>query len=119
MNTSEIMTRSVVTVAPSASIEHATRLVLENRLSRRGARDVQSEVVELMQSRGIKRLPVLENGRMVGIVSRADLLRALLVRLPQATESFSFGASSRARPNARRCVWQQRILPASKASSTM
>ena len=149
MNTSEIMSRAVVTVAPSASIEEATRLMLENRLSglpvtdatgmvvgiitegdlirraetgtdprtsawralwmgpqRLAARYVHShgrrveeimsrevitvtpgtslsEVVELMESRGIKRLPVLENGRMVGIVSRADLLRALLGLLPQ------------------------------------
>jgi CBS domain-containing protein len=150
MNASEIMTRSVVTVAPGASIEDATRLMLGNRLSglpvtdatgtvvgiitegdlirrtetgtdpgtsawrafwigpeRLAARYVHShgrrveeimsrevitvtpatslsEVVELMESRGIKRLPVLDNGRMVGIVSRADLLRALLRLLPQA-----------------------------------
>jgi CBS domain-containing protein len=36
-----------------------------------------SEVVTLMESRHVKRLPVLERGHLVGIVSRADLLRAL------------------------------------------
>jgi len=35
-------------------------------------------IVELMQRRHIKRLPVVENGRVVGVVSRADLVRALL-----------------------------------------
>jgi CBS domain-containing protein len=36
-----------------------------------------STVVSLMQNRRIKRLPVLRNGVLVGIVARADLLRAL------------------------------------------
>jgi CBS domain-containing protein len=35
-------------------------------------------IVDLMERRHIKRLPVLENGRVVGIISRSDLLRALL-----------------------------------------
>jgi CBS domain-containing protein len=35
------------------------------------------DVVQLMERRRIKRLPVLENGQLVGIVSRANLLRAL------------------------------------------
>ena len=34
-------------------------------------------VVELMERRRIKRLPVLRDGRMVGIVSRANLMHAL------------------------------------------
>jgi CBS domain-containing protein len=42
-----------------------------------------SEVVSLMETRHVKRLPVLEQGRLVGIVSRADLLRALSRLLPQ------------------------------------
>jgi CBS domain-containing protein len=32
----------------------------------------------LMHERRVKRLPVVENGRLVGIIARADLLRALL-----------------------------------------
>ena len=35
------------------------------------------EVVELMERRRIKRVPVLDGDRLVGIISRADLLRAL------------------------------------------
>ncbi|PDT43022.1 MULTISPECIES: CBS domain-containing protein [Sinorhizobium] len=36
-----------------------------------------ARVARLMQERGIKRIPVLRNGEMVGIVSRADLLEAI------------------------------------------
>lgn len=36
-----------------------------------------SEVAELLRVNGIKRVPVMRDGRMVGIVSRADLLRAI------------------------------------------
>jgi predicted transcriptional regulator len=35
------------------------------------------EVVHLMESRRIKRLPVMRDGKVVGIVSRANLLEAL------------------------------------------
>ncbi len=35
------------------------------------------EVVQVMESQQVKRLPVVDNGRLVGVVSRADLLRAL------------------------------------------
>jgi CBS domain-containing protein len=38
-------------------------------------------VVEAMDKRRIKRVPVIENCRLVGIVSRADLVRALVQRL--------------------------------------
>jgi CBS domain-containing protein len=37
------------------------------------------EIVTLMEERRIKRVPVLEGDRVVGVVSRADLLRALAV----------------------------------------
>ena len=35
------------------------------------------DVVELMERHHIKRVPVLENGQLIGIISRANLLRAL------------------------------------------
>lgn len=37
-----------------------------------------SRVAALMQERGIKRIPVLRNDVLVGIISRADLLQAIL-----------------------------------------
>ena len=54
----EVMTREVVTVSPETLLEAA---------------------VGLMQQHRIKRLPVLENGKLVGIVSRSDLLHAFVV----------------------------------------
>ena len=52
----EVMTRKVVAVAPETPLD---------------------EVVRLMERHHIKRLPVLEHDRIVGIVSRASLLPAL------------------------------------------
>jgi CBS domain-containing protein len=41
------------------------------------------EIASLLHSRGIKRVPVVRDGRLVGIVTRTDLVRALAVRLGQ------------------------------------
>ena len=38
------------------------------------------QIAALLDSRRIKRVPVVRNGRLVGIVSRADLLRSLIAR---------------------------------------
>lgn len=42
------------------------------------------EVVALMEKRHFKRLPVVRDGQVVGVVSRADLLRALAEKLSRA-----------------------------------
>jgi CBS domain-containing protein len=52
----DVMTREVVTVGELATLE---------------------EIAELMESKGIKRVPVVHVGKIVGIVSRADLLQVL------------------------------------------
>jgi CBS domain-containing protein len=52
----DVMTREVISVGESASL---------------------SEIAELMETKRIKRLPVVHNGKIVGIVSRADLLQVL------------------------------------------
>jgi len=62
----EVMTREVFSVSPH---------------------DPLSLVVELMEKRHIKRLPVVSKDRLVGIVSRADLVRALLNTLTGETET--------------------------------
>ncbi|HVY13591.1 MAG TPA: CBS domain-containing protein [Rhodopila sp.] len=56
----DIMTTDVLTVAHDAPLE---------------------DVVSTMEKNRIKRLPVTRDGRVVGIVSRADLLRALIGRV--------------------------------------
>ncbi len=43
-----------------------------------------TEIAELLETHQIKRVPVLRDGRLVGIVSRANLLRALAARPPEA-----------------------------------
>lgn len=55
----DVMTADVITVAPRTPIDQAATL---------------------MAQRGIKRLPVLEDGKLVGILSRADIVRALAER---------------------------------------
>ena len=57
-----LMTRDVVSVTPDTPLK---------------------EVVELMERRRIKRVPVLDGDVPVGILSRADLLRALLGALEE------------------------------------
>lgn len=52
----DVMTRNVLTVAADASVP---------------------EIVDLLEEKRIKRVPVVREGRVIGIVSRANLLRAL------------------------------------------
>jgi CBS domain-containing protein len=52
----ELMTRDVATVEESAAL---------------------TEIVEVMEKRRVKRVPVVSGDRLVGIITRADLLRAL------------------------------------------
>ena len=56
----DIMTRDVVTVADTTPI---------------------ADIAGLLDKQGIKRLPVLRDGKLVGIVSRADLVRTLACRI--------------------------------------
>ena len=52
------MTHQVITVDPDASLQ---------------------EIANLFEKHGIKRVPVVKNGRIVGIVSRANLVQALAI----------------------------------------
>jgi CBS domain-containing protein len=65
----DVMTEDVLSIAQDAPLE---------------------DVVETMEKRRIKRLPVTADGRVIGVVSRADLLRALIGRVrntqPPATD---------------------------------
>ena len=52
----DVMTTSVVTASPETSLQ---------------------EIAYLLERHGIKRVPIVEDGRIVGIVSRANLVQAL------------------------------------------
>ena len=161
MNAADIMTRKVLTVAPSESIRVAGTLMLENRIGGLPVVDEQgkvvgmltegdllkrcetgteptvsawralwlgrqrlagryvhahgrlveevmtreviavseptslAEVVALMESRRIRRLPVLKDGRLVGIISRADLMHVLQRLLPESQVTASSDAAIR------------------------
>jgi len=41
------------------------------------------DIAKLMHTKGIKRVPVVRDGRLVGIVARSDLVRALAERLTE------------------------------------
>lgn len=45
-----------------------------------------AEVVAVMESRRVRRVPVIEGGHLVGIVARADLVRALMKLMPGSGE---------------------------------
>jgi CBS domain-containing protein len=45
-----------------------------------------SSVAHMMEERGIRRVLVTQDGRLVGLVSRADLLRALVAPAPEGGE---------------------------------
>ncbi len=49
------------------------------------------EVARLMYAKHIKRVPVLRDGKLVGIVSRSDLIRALAQRLDAITGEMTEG----------------------------
>lgn len=53
------------------------------------------EVVRLMEENAIKRIPVVQDGRVVGIVSRADLMVALAERLTGSTNQSASDAAIR------------------------
>lgn len=56
LKVSDVMTRKVVTATPETPLH---------------------EVAALLEKNAIKRVPILENGRLVGIVSRANLIQAV------------------------------------------
>lgn len=62
LNVEDVMTRDVISVSEEDSL---------------------STIASLMETRGVKRVPVLRDGRLVGIVSRANLLQALASSAPE------------------------------------
>ncbi len=48
-----------------------------------GSDDPVADLIEVMERRRIKRVPVIDEGRLIGIVSRANLVHALVRNLPR------------------------------------
>jgi CBS domain-containing protein len=44
------------------------------------------KIVQLMEAKNVRRVPIVEDGRLVGIISRSDLVRALGLKLRRAAE---------------------------------
>lgn len=110
----DIMTRKVITIAPTASLKELAKVLTKNRISGAPVADKNGkilgvvseadlvakkgrqvkiimsnkvisiteetpveEIASLMTTHKIKRLPVLRGDKLVGIVSRADIVRAI------------------------------------------
>ena len=68
MHARDVMTRQVVTVTEQTSL---------------------AEIAEILETRRIKRVPVLRDGKLVGIVSRANIVQAIAARSEGAHEPVS------------------------------
>ena len=68
------------------------------------------EIARLMETHGIRRVPVVKDGKLVGIVSRADLLRAIL-HAPQEKTAAAEAATADDRALLRAVVAAMREQP--------
>lgn len=73
---SDVMTRDVITASPETSV---------------------AEIAALLEKNGIKRVPIVAQGRLVGIVSRANLLQGLASLKGKAPEQQPDDAAIRQR----------------------
>lgn len=87
---SDVMSESVFTVSPDTPI---------------------GKIAETLEKRHIKRVPVVADGKVVGIVSRADLLRALVAQKEHVT--FRQDASD---TDVREAIWSEISAHAGVAS---
>lgn len=114
MNAKDIMTRDIITVAPTMSVKNLAMTLIKNQISgapvaakngkilgvvseadiiAKSGKDVKAimsktvvsvsedtsieEIARLMTTHAINRLPVMTDGAIVGIVSRADIVSAI------------------------------------------
>jgi CBS domain-containing protein len=77
-------TIAALSARPVEQVMRAPVLIIE-------ARAPLYEVAEMLKVYDIKRLPVMRGDRMVGIVSRSDLVRAMATQIPKPTMGESVG----------------------------
>jgi CBS domain-containing protein len=78
-------------VASLRTPERRARDVMTGPVVTVGEETEISEIARLLTAHRIKRVPVLHDGRIVGIVSRADLVRALAAEEPRPTAASGGG----------------------------
>jgi len=78
-------------VASLRAPERTARDVMASPVVTVGEETELSETARLLTAHRIKRVPVLRDGRIVGIVSRADLVRALAAEEPRPTAASEGG----------------------------
>jgi CBS domain-containing protein len=64
----DVMKTNVITITPDSTIQHATRVMLENK---------------------INALPVMENGKLIGILTSSDLLRFIITETPNLNKKIT------------------------------
>jgi CBS domain-containing protein len=62
------------------------------------------QIAHLMHAKGIKRVPVVRDGRLVGIVARSDLVRALAEKLAEPSAKFERTTVNEALRRARQTI---------------
>ncbi len=114
MNAKDIMTRDIITVSPTMTVQSLAMTLIKNQISgapvagkdgrivgivseadivAKKGKDVRAimskkvinitadatveEIAQLMTTHAIKRLPVMDGGELIGIVSRADIVSAI------------------------------------------
>jgi CBS domain-containing protein len=84
----DAMTREPITIASDASIDQACRMLHERRL---------------------RRLPVVEGGKLIGVISRADLVRAVAASAEKASPTLTSDVSVDSRlSELERRLWSDR-----------
>src|SRR6266540_917146 len=94
----EIMTRDIITVEPTMPVKKLAMTLIKNQISgapvvAKKGKDVKAimskkvisvaedtpieEIAQLMSKNRIQRLPVINRDKIVGIVSRADIVNAI------------------------------------------
>ena len=82
-----ITKRDIVKIvsSPDASFEQPLSTVMKTPVITGDVMMSLKDALQTMQTKGIRRLPIMENGKMVGIVTDKDIFRAILKSLPMVT----------------------------------